>query len=318
MNLRLILTWLALTASLFAQTPRRPLGVDGNDRINRDVKFGSGKTLTLESGSKLSVDATTANDETMFSLSTSYTSTASAPIAKMQFTDTGWAGNFFEWKHDGGTNVAHLDSNGVFHGHRFIIEGDSDTGLVGVDLNELALMTQNTNRVVVTNTAATLGAGVALAFADTAARTGTLTNLGIVRKYKNADVSTASDTTPNNDADLTFTVGANEVWHFQFWLPMTDGGNGATGGLTGAAGGSDMRWHIRTYTTNVVVKEEQLLGSDTTVDFTLDGTTTVYIEGTVVNGATPGAVTLSWAQTMSGVTATTLKKGASLIATKLN
>lgn len=138
-------------------------------------------------------------------------------------------------------------------------------------------------------------------------------------KRKTADESVTSSTTLQDDDHLTFAIAANEEWIADFFVSGTF--NGTNGGIkfavtapagatleASATGGSGTTASISVRTTT----------SGTSMgDFTFSSspTTTVnHIHVWVLNGATPGSVTLQWAQAASFGTATLLAKGSHMIA----
>lgn len=145
----------------------------------------------------------------------------------------------------------------------------------------------------------------------------------IVRKT--ADQSLTADTNLQNDTHLLFAIGASEIWSVQYYLRV----DGATGG--------DIKLHVNgpsgvdgwfgvegpgtgagTFVNMAMNNEADVTpGSGLApIAGTLGASAFVYVKvvAMVVNGATPGNVTLQWAQATSSGTATRVMANSYLIA----
>lgn len=150
-------------------------------------------------------------------------------------------------------------------------------------------------------------------------------NFGTIVKRKTADESVTSSTTLQNDDHLTFAVAANEEWIGNFDLPCgpllsTTGIKVTISAPSGAAFQTDYRGFIDG-SASMNNAGNSTLGS-TQVDFTTAswaaaGAGSVKISFWILNGATPGNITLQWAQSTSSGSAVTVKKGAFLHATRV-
>lgn len=152
---------------------------------------------------------------------------------------------------------------------------------------------------------------------------GARTNLGIVTAYKTADTTRSNNDTPTADPDLTFSIGVNEVWEFEFDVVLDDGpGLGMKGGLTFPASPAGAAWDFSYWNDiNVVFSGiAPLLAADTSLVFNVDGNAVVFIrvKGVIRNGANAGTVAFNWAQNTSDAGATTVKAGSFVKATKLS
>jgi hypothetical protein len=143
-----------------------------------------------------------------------------------------------------------------------------------------------------------------------------------VTKRKTADESVTSSTTMQDDDHLTFPIGANEEWVVQYCvhagtsLPITGikeaitVPSGATFQVSAAADGAAVHNNL------------SATSSGTQLDFTttlMAGTNSSFITLMlwVLNGATPGNVTLQFAQSTSDATAVSHRKGSFLHGTKV-
>jgi len=140
-------------------------------------------------------------------------------------------------------------------------------------------------------------------------------------KRKTANEFVASSTTLQNDDHLTFAIGANEEWVATIeavWVDDVAGGlvlgvstpAGATNEFSGIITGSGRDGRI---TAGQGISSGVGFVGDTTVE--ADGIARVTIW--VLNGATPGNVTLQWAQAVSNGNQTGLLKGSFLVAHKI-
>ena len=148
-------------------------------------------------------------------------------------------------------------------------------------------------------------------------------NFGTITKRKTADESVTSSTTLQDDDHLTFAIAANEEWVAEFYADVgaalsTTGfkvtvtaPSGATGNITAfqignTAGGTAFQKRTATF--------------GTTLDFGLGMFNTdaeFHIRLWVLNGATPGNVTLQFAQSTSSGTAVTSRKGGHMQAVRV-
>lgn len=140
---------------------------------------------------------------------------------------------------------------------------------------------------------------------------------------KTGDESVTSSTTLQDDDHLVFPIGANEIWHVRYALlysastagdckinvTVPSGGAYRLGilGLDASASGATGAFGTTTMTE---VSGSNIRGGS--------GFSALAIfEGVIVNGATPGAVTLQFAQGTSDGTATTLLANSSLVAHRI-
>lgn len=143
--------------------------------------------------------------------------------------------------------------------------------------------------------------------------------------YKTVDESVTSSTTVQDDDHLTFAIGANETWYCEFNLSASGGAtgdlrvtvtmpSGATSELvvTGvASGGTTAQNSIGVITSSA--SSEVVCG----LQAGTGNRNAVSIEGCVFNSSTAGNVTLQWAQGTSDGTATTVRKGSTVIYRRL-
>jgi hypothetical protein len=141
------------------------------------------------------------------------------------------------------------------------------------------------------------------------------TTLGIVVKRKTADESVTSSTTLQDDDHLTFPIAANEEWEGSVWVVV--GGTlsvhgikvalNAPSGAAGAIAGS-----IVTDNNVLVSGGSSGAGPGTAIinSATISGSTGILTFGfSIINGATPGNVTVQFAQGTSNGLGITFKKG---------
>jgi hypothetical protein len=139
----------------------------------------------------------------------------------------------------------------------------------------------------------------------------------LLRVYKPTDQTVASSTTLVNDTALSFPVAASEVWQFEIDIYSTFDG-GAASGVKAAftvPAGCTLQWVAVSGTAPQTVS-----GTSLTLA-TGGGSVTAYMSkliGQVINGVTPGTVQLQWAQNTSDGTATAVKAGSSLVATRMS
>jgi hypothetical protein len=138
--------------------------------------------------------------------------------------------------------------------------------------------------------------------------------------YKSADESVTSSSVLQNDDNLLFAMGANDIWYVNVGILFFDNSSGVanikvaftipSGSLAlyntfPAAGSLTVIWH-------------EWRVSGTSENFS--GTNTdrfVNITGTVKNGATPGNFQMQWAQNTSNGSAVTVKIGSNITGFKL-
>ncbi len=135
------------------------------------------------------------------------------------------------------------------------------------------------------------------------------------RAYKPTDQSVTSSTALVNDNNLLFSVLASEVWQFEVDVYGTFDGSVASGlkvAFTVPAG-CTLQWAL--------TGSPAITASGTSAVLALGGTNSSIMTkliGQAIVGSTAGTVQLQFAQNTSAATATTLKTGSSLIATRLN
>ena len=137
-----------------------------------------------------------------------------------------------------------------------------------------------------------------------------------VRKASDETIDTS--TTLQDDDELLFPVGANETWAFTIWLRYV---SGATPDIkftitvpSGASG--DFRL-IGRDSTGSAIAASQAAGA-TEVAFGAVSRETAIMQGTVRTGATPGNVTLQWAQNTSDGGNTTVEADSVLMAWRVD
>jgi hypothetical protein len=153
-------------------------------------------------------------------------------------------------------------------------------------------------------------------------------NFGTITKRKTADESIASSTVLQDDDHLTFAIAANEEWVAEYYISVGS-----------ALSTTSLKIAIATPSGATQLLTVALETSDTTAsvngrsDFTNSSGTDALNAGPsaftpaqscsaraglwVLNGATPGNVTLQWAQQTSSVTALTFRKGSYMKATRI-
>jgi hypothetical protein len=142
-------------------------------------------------------------------------------------------------------------------------------------------------------------------------------------RRKTADQSQTSNTTFTDDADLTFAIGANEEWLVTYEV-MCGAALGTTGvrvkvnGPSGVGGNAD--YQLTGDATGKAQAQRISVPHGivfTAANFTPSGNGLLHIAARVVNGATPGNVTLQWAQETSSATALTFASGSFMQATRV-
>jgi hypothetical protein len=182
------------------------------------------------------------------------------------------------------------------------------------------LLAQTTQALMRTTGLGATAIGDALFLAATAAAAQTA--LGIIIKRKTADESVTSSTTLQDDDHLTFPIGANEEWVADF-----DIGLGDTLGVTGVQlsvttpSGSIMEADATFVTSgNAQAIGGHIISSgNLLIGFTPNSGALGHISGGlwVLNGATPGNVTITWAQNALSGTALIFKKGSHMVAHRI-
>jgi len=146
---------------------------------------------------------------------------------------------------------------------------------------------------------------------------------GATTVYKIADEIVNNSGTLQNDDDLLFAIGANEVWGFTITIDfLSDVAPDLKVAITVP---TDCKLRARLLNVDSATLEVTYLlasgGSSGRIDGrgTIDGTNNVIfsIVGFVVNGANAGNVQFQWAQQTAEASDTTVKKGSYLIAHKL-
>lgn len=137
---------------------------------------------------------------------------------------------------------------------------------------------------------------------------------------KTADESVTSSTVLQDDDHLTFTLGANELWYVRFAVVYTSAS--ATPNITIAyAGPASVTYQFLTLGetgAGTFTNNYQRAVADTLTFVTGAGTIKQFhTEGIITNAGTSGPFRLQWAQGVSNATATTVKKGSTLIRAKV-
>jgi hypothetical protein len=120
--------------------------------------------------------------------------------------------------------------------------------------------------------------------------------------WKLADQSVTSSTVLVDDTHIQFAIGANEAWNFRFVFAVT-----SVGGLKFALNspaGSGGWWSVdnTNFQTNATFVDGETCNAPL-------NTEVGFLDGYVLNSATPGTFKLRWAQSSSNGTPTVLKKG---------
>lgn len=183
--------------------------------------------------------------------------------------------------------------------------------------------------------AGTLGVTGAATLSSTLAVTGTITgsssavwgtgvaNFGTITKRKTADETVTSSAVLQDDDHLTFAIAANEEWVVSYQIDSGDNmsATGIKAAITAPAGAAlsiDM-------TLNAVSTSAQPFGGRATVSGTAALNAAIAtgngnllsIAAWILNGATPGNVTLQWAQGTSNGNALIFRKGSYMQATRV-
>ena len=148
-----------------------------------------------------------------------------------------------------------------------------------------------------------------------------------VVKRKTVDENVTSSTTLQDDNHLVFPIGANEEWVADYYLGMAPSLSlcGLKLGVTFPSGASPVEATAyvigagQTAATAISLSGTGGLVLDaTTAAFTLtDAPGPAFVSVRVVNGATPGNVTLQFAQSTSSASPATLRAGSHLVAIRV-
>ncbi len=153
---------------------------------------------------------------------------------------------------------------------------------------------------------------------------GVLGGLSIVTKRKTADESVTSSTTLQDDDHLLFAIAASEEWIARGSLAVSNalGTTGFKFGVTCPAGATIMSSAEAVSNAAAQSLSAHVTASGAVLDVTtgsLTGATTIMVNFTIwcLNGATPGNVTVQFAQSTSSGTAVTVRKGSNLVANRV-
>lgn len=144
----------------------------------------------------------------------------------------------------------------------------------------------------------------------------------VLSAIKGSDESVTSSTTLQDDDDLTITLAANGVYKFEAMIIAYSAST--TPELKAiwqeADGGFDFlvsEWNS-TFAPSADSSEAE--DSAATLNYDLNGTNNhlIYYRGIIQAGGSGGAFKYTWAQNVSNATATTLKAGSWMRATKVN
>ncbi len=146
---------------------------------------------------------------------------------------------------------------------------------------------------------------------------------GITRYVlKSADESVANSTTLQDDDNLLFSIGANEVWEVDFMIRVT-GVNGRLKFALALPASATMWVTARGDNDDSNDDYLEMLTSGTGYTFSTtnfdysDTGTMVELRGIVTNSSTAGNVVLRWCQASSNATATIVKAGSYLKVTRV-
>lgn len=132
----------------------------------------------------------------------------------------------------------------------------------------------------------------------------------IVRKA--ADETVNNSDTLQNDDELLFPVGANQVWAFELFIKWQSGATPDIKFKWSVPSGTTMNWH-----TDEGNYDES---TESTTRTTMPGRIVAAmntITGIVVVGSTPGNVVLQWAQNTQDASDTKVLTNSVIVATKL-
>ena len=141
---------------------------------------------------------------------------------------------------------------------------------------------------------------------------------------KPSDQSLSSNTTLTNDNNMAVTLAANEVWHFRWNVAFNEAGVNA--GYAFSVGGpsapTNVRFNFTVWNgnTGLAIDGNSITAFGTSVNLALanTGDHILLVEGTVENGSNAGSVVLQFAQKVSDSGAITIKRGSSLVATRIS
>lgn len=136
---------------------------------------------------------------------------------------------------------------------------------------------------------------------------------------KTADESVTSSAVLQDDDHLTFSIAANEVWYVCFvqWVSCASASVDYKNAFEGPA---SVTYHLSSYGANTAgtfAYTNHRSVADTSTWIAGSTGNLLLSEGIVVNGGTAGNFRLQWSQAVSNGTATVLKRGSTLIRSKL-
>lgn len=143
--------------------------------------------------------------------------------------------------------------------------------------------------------------------------------------YKASDESVSSSTTLQNDDDLTFAIGANEIWVARYVLfvePAADGvdlkmGFSVPASSTGWWGYQGLALGATSVSVSARVQSDDIANSQPVGTPNGGSYSMVLVNCYVDTAGTSGNVVLQWAQWSSSASAITLKTGSHLVAHQL-
>ena len=154
--------------------------------------------------------------------------------------------------------------------------------------------------------------------------TGIISGTALQAKRKSADQSVTSSIALQNDADFVLAVGVLEEWVGTIHLSIgaAIGTTGIKLAMTTPAGASVLYAASVIGDTSAKSASGHSIASGTVVDATAGlmvgcVNSTVVMQFWILNGATPGSLTLQFAQSTSSGTAVTVRKGSSLFAQRV-
>lgn len=147
---------------------------------------------------------------------------------------------------------------------------------------------------------------------------------GICRKYFTATASTTSNTLQNamdsNGNALSFTIGANEVWVIECYLPITAAATAGTKvGLSGPSSPTDVRLSVFGNSNSATAFLHNALAafsSATAGAFCVNQAGFIKISGTITNGSNAGTIQIQFQSNINGQTST-LARGSNLMAWRI-
>jgi len=143
-----------------------------------------------------------------------------------------------------------------------------------------------------------------------------IANFGTITKRKTADESVSSSTTLQDDDHLTFPIAANEEWTTTIQASYVHSAAGGVKAAVTVPSGATM--HASVIGTGASFYQGATTTSGTAILVVSSGVgTDAVFKVWVLNGATPGNVTLQWAQNTSDGTSTTARKGSFENATRV-